>query len=331
MSMKKSILKFAGLAASLLLVLVQNVTATENVPHAPFAEWADLPLPGQLIAGLVYQESEAYHIWANGGQRYNIDHIKSGEHYGIDINQGYIALQYGITKRWALDLNVGYTTAGWRTFSNGGTPGDVRSTTGLMDYSFGVRYQIFNEATDTNSPWIPTLTFRAGAVLPGSYSQDMPFAPGVRSAAIEPELLAKKHFGWPGFGAYGDALYRWNRTTANDQVIASVGIFQQIKGWELDAGYRRLQTISGNSLNYVQLTSNPTSGTLSTSNPDPTTGFAELREINDSIEAGFSYTTSKRHIKYAFYTRTVFNGDNSDQKFWIGGGISMPFQIFKRN
>lgn len=110
MVMKKSILKIAGLAALLALALTPNVPATENVPHAPFAEWADLPLPGQLVAGLVYQESESYHIWANGGQRSDIDFIKSGEHYGIDINQGYIALQYGITRRWALDLNVGYTT-----------------------------------------------------------------------------------------------------------------------------------------------------------------------------------------------------------------------------
>ncbi|MGD0744018.1 MAG: hypothetical protein ABSA45_02590 [Verrucomicrobiota bacterium] len=326
--MNKSILKMAGLAAVLALGLTQDVPATENVPHAPFAEWADLPQPGQLVAGLVYQESEAYHIWANGGQRSDIDFIKSGEHYGIDINQGYVALQYGISSRWALDLNIGYTTSGWRSFSNdNNTPGDVKSTTGLMDYSFGVRYQIFNEVTDTNSPWIPTLTFRAGAVLPGTYSEDLPFGPGVRSAAIEPELLAKKHFGWPGFGAYGDVLYRWNRTTANDQVIASVGFLQQIKGWELDAGYRHLQTLGGYNLSY-----DPNTRMLTTSDPnDNTRGFAELREINDSVEAGFSYTTSKRHIKYAFYTRTVFNGNNSDQKFWIGGGISMPFQIFKRD
>jgi hypothetical protein len=326
MVMKKSSLNLAGLAALLALGLTPDVLATENVPHAPFAEWADVPLPGQLVAGLVYQESESYHIWANG-QRYNIDYVKDGEHYGIDINQGYIALQYGLTRRWALDLNVGYTTSGWRTFSNDNTPGDVRSTVGLMDYSFGARYQIFNEDIDTNSPWIPTLTFRAGAVLPGTYSQDMPFAPGVRAAAIEPELLAKKRFGWPGFGAYADALYRWNRTTGNDQVIASVGFFQKIKGWELDAGYRRLQTIGGYNLFY-----DPFSGKLTTSNAsNPNEGFAELREINDSVEAGFSYTTSKRHIKYSFYTRTVFDGNNSDQKFWIGGGISMPFQIFQRD
>jgi hypothetical protein len=132
--------------------------------------------------------------------------------------------------------------------------------------------------------------------LPGSYTQNLPFAPGIRSAAIEPEFLAKKHFGWPGFGAYGDVLYRWNRTTGNDQGIFSFGFFQQIKGWELDAGYRHLQTVNGTDLGY-----DPGTQTLSTS--DGSNAFSGLREINDSIEAGFSYTTPKRHIKFSLYTR----------------------------
>jgi hypothetical protein len=328
---KISIFKFARLAAlaagaSLPLALTQNLSATENVPHAPFAEWADVPAPGQLIAGFFYDESESYHIWANGGQRYNIDTPSGGQHYGVDITQGYFTFQYGINQKWAADLNIGATTTGWRAFNyRGQTAPAIRSTTGLMDYSFGVRYQIFNEAADTNSAWIPTLTFRAGAVLPGTYSQNFPFAPGVRSSAIEPEFLAKKHFAWQGFGSYGDALYRWNRTTGNDQYIVAFGLFQQIKGWELDAGCRHMQTIGG-----VDLVYNPTTGQISTTGPDPNS-FAELREINDSIEAGFSYLTPKRHIKYSFYTRTVFDGNNSDQKFWIGGGIAMPFQLFKRD
>ena len=137
---------------SLPLALPQNVSATENVPHAAFAEWADLPAPGQLVVGAFYDESESYHIWANGGQRYNIDTPSNGEHYGIDINQGYFTFQYGITEKWAADSNIGATTVGWRTFSNGGAPGAIRKTTGLMDFAFGVRYHIFNEATDTNSP-----------------------------------------------------------------------------------------------------------------------------------------------------------------------------------
>ena len=182
-----------------------------------------------------------------------------------------------------------------------------------MDWSFGIRYQIFNEA-EADSPWTPTLTFRAGAVLPGNYSQDIAFAPGLRSAAIEPGFLLRKHFGWPGLGAYGDALYRWNRTTGNDQYITVVGLFQKIKGWELDAGYRHLQTLSGSDITFT----NPSDVSTLVYPRDP-------RENSDSIEAGFSYTTSKRHVRYGFHSRTVFDGNNTDRKFWVGGSIDVPF------
>jgi len=297
----------AGLA--LAAALAPMVLASENVPHRPYAQWADVPEPGQFVFGMVYEESEAYHIWASGKQ-YNIT-VKppDGESYGIDINQGYFALQYGLTERWAADLNVGATTAAWRSFSPTQQP---ESTTSLMDWSFGVRYQIYNEARDTNSPWVPTLTFRAGAVMPGSYNESFVFAPGVRSAAIEPELLLRKHFGWPGLGGYGDALYRWNRTTGNDQYIVVLGLFQQIKGWELDVGYRHLQTISGGDIIYDP------------NNPSAIDYPRGVREINDSIEAGFSYTTSKHHFRYAFNTRTVFDGNNTDRAFWVGGSLDIP-------
>jgi len=296
-------------ALTAILLAAPTLLASEDVPHRPFAHWAEVPAPGQLIVGLVYEESEAYHIYVHGNS-YNVTWHAGGESYGIDINQGYFALQYGISKRWAADLNVGVTTAAWRYFDNGG----VESTTGLMDISFGVRYQLVNE-TNAPAPWMPTATFRAGAVLPGSYKEDFPFAPGLRSAAIEPELLLRRHFGWPGFGAYGDALYRWNRTTGNDQYIIAFGLFQQIKSWELDAGYRHLQTLSGGDIQF-----NPA---------DPTSLVypRDVREINDAIEAGFSYTTPKRQIRFAFYTRTVIAGNNSDKKFWIGGSVDIPFSL----
>jgi hypothetical protein len=295
--------------ALLFLLLAPALLASENVPHRPFALWADVPERGQFVFGLVYEESEAYHIWAAGHQQ-NITVKAGGESYGIDINQGYVALQYGITERWAADFNIGGTTAGWRAFAPNNA---TESTTGLADWSFGVRYQIFNEAK-VESPWLPTLTFRAGAVLPGTYDQYFKFAPGLRSAAIEPEILLRKHFGWPGLGTYADGLYRWNRTTGNDQYITVIGLFQQIKGWELDAGYRHLQTTSGSDINFG------TPGDLTTLNypRDP-------REINESIEAGFSYTTFKRHIRYGFHSRTVFDGNNTDRQFWVGGSIDIPF------
>jgi hypothetical protein len=250
-------------------------------------------------------ESEAYSIWASGVQ-HDVTLKAGGESYGIDINQGYVALQYGITARWAADLNVGATTVGWRFFDNGA----IRSTTGLMDVSIGVRYQILQEQS-SNSVWIPTLTVRAGAILPGTYDENIAFSPGLRSAAIEPEVLLRKHFGWPGLGAYGDALYRWNRTTGNDQYIVSIGLFQQISRWEIDIGYRHLQTLSGSDIVWV--------GDGSIIYPrDP-------RENRDEIEAGFSYSTSKRRIKYGFHTRAVFDGNNTDSKFWVGGSVDFPF------
>jgi len=294
-----------------LLALTPPLLASEDVPHRPYAQWADLPQHGQLVVGFVYEESEAYHIWAQ--RDYHDITVKSGgESYGIDINQGYLAFQYGITEKWAADLNVGATTGAWRQFD---TNQSAQSTTGLMDWSFGVRYQLYNE-TNTGSPWTPTLTFRAGAVMPGSYDQHFVFAPGLRSTAIEPELLLRKHFGWTGFGVYGDALYRWNRTTGNDQYMTVIGLFQQIKGWELAAGYRHLQTVSGGDIAYDP------------NNPADIVYPRDVREISDSIEAGFSYTTSKRHFRYAFNSRTVFDGSNTDRKFWVGGSIDIPFSLF---
>ena len=85
-----------------------------------------------------------------------------------------------------------------------------------------------------------------------------------------------------------------------------------------------MQTVNGTDLRY-----DPGTQTLSTS--DGSNAFSGLREISDSAEAGFSYTTPKRHIKFSFYTHAVFDGNNSDQKFWVGGGIAMPFQLFKRD
>jgi hypothetical protein len=288
-------------------LLIPSLRASENVPHKPFAQWADLPTPGQFVVGVLYEESEAYHIWVKN-QDHNVTWHAGGESYGIDINQGYVALQYGIAEHWALDLNVGYTTVGWRFFDNG----NIHSTSGFSDWSFGVRYQICREGGDSPA-WLPTVTFRAGAVLPGNFDQHFIFAPGVRSAAIEPEFLFRKHFGWTGFGGYGDALYRWNRTTGNDQYIAVIGFFQQIKTWELDAGYRHMQTLSGTDIIYDP------------NNPSAIVYPRDVRESNDAIEAGFSYTTVKSHIRWGFHTRTVFDGNNSDRKFWIGGSVDIPF------
>ncbi len=300
------------LSLALMAALAPKVLAFEDVAQPPFGYWADVLPEGQFMLGAVYEQSKAYQIWASG-QQYNIKVRANGENYGIDTRQGYFALQYGINTNWTADLEIGGTTVGWRSFSQGN---QIESTTGLMDISFGVRYQLFNEAAYTNTPWVPTLTFRAGAVLPGSYDQDFVYAPGFRSAAIEPELLLRKHFGWPGFGTYGDTLYRWNMTTENDNYMVALGFFQQVKGWELDAGYLHLQTLSGSDITFG------TPGDLST-----IVYPRDVREIYDAIQAGFSYTTSKLHWKYGFQATIVVDGNNTDNAPWFGASIDIPIGL----
>jgi hypothetical protein len=300
-------------AAAAFALFAGTLQASENVPRRPFAEWADIPAKDQLVFGILYQQSEAYYVW-EGRDRNNITvHANNGESYGIDIRQGYFTLDYGLTERWALDINFGGTTVGWRSFDpNAG----VQETTGIMDTTIGARYQIFNE-TNEKSIWIPTLTFRAAGILPGTYNQDIGFAPGNRSAAIEPSFLLRKHFGWEGLGAWGDLLYRWEHTIGTDQYMAAIGLFQKIKGWELDAGYRHFQTTSGSDLVLIP----PATGT-----PPPWDGITyprNLHEIREIFEAGFSYTT-RRHVRWSFVASKTFDGENTDSKLWLGGYVDIP-------
>lgn len=298
-----------------IIICVQSAWATEDTPRRPFAQWADLPAEGQLVLGTIYEQSEAYHIWERT-QSHNITvHNSEGESYGIDIRQGYFSLDYGITARWAADLELGGTTVGWRSFNPNAA---ISETTGAIDPTFGVRYQLLNEA-DENSPWIPTLTFRVAGILPGTYEHTLAFAPGNHSAAVEPSLLFRKHFGWEGLGAWGDALYRWMHTNGNDQYMAAIGLFQQIGRWELDVGYRHLQSTSGEDIVLIP----PATGS-----PPPWSGIvykADVWEISESVDAGFSYTTAKRHLRWAFHARKTFDGRNTDSKLWLGGSLDIPF------
>lgn len=153
--------------------------------------------------------------------------------------------------------------------------------------------------------------------MPGSYDRHLAFDPGNHSAAIEPSLLLRKHLGWTGFGVYSDTLYRWEHTSGSDQYIEALGFFQRIRGWELDAGYRHLQSTSGS-----DIVLQPGAG-----NPPPWSGITYLtnvREISESIDAGFSYTT-RHNIRWAFHARKTLDGRNTDSKLWLGGSIDIPF------
>ena len=215
-----------------------------------------------------------------GRRQYQNVTVKSGgENYGIDINQGYFAFQYGITEKWAADLNIGYTTRGLAQVRLERERPIHHRPDGLV---FRRALPDLQRTKQTNLPWMPTLTFRAGAVMPGTYDQDFAYAPGLRSAAIVPEVLVRKHFGWPGLGAYSDALYRWNthhRQRPIHRRRRAVPADQRL-------GTRRRLPASANPLRRRHH--------LRPQRPRQIVYPRESRENNDSFEAGFSYTTSKR-------------------------------------
>jgi hypothetical protein len=100
-------------------------------------------------------------------------------------------------------------------------------------------------------------------------------------------------------------------TTGNDQYIIALGLFQQLKIWELDFGWRHLQTLSGSDVTFLP------NGSISYPR-DP-------RENSDSFEVGLSYTSPKRHYRYAGQLRKVFDGNNTDEKLWFGFSVEFPF------
>ena len=88
---------------------------------AKAARTGSLPSPGQLLFGTFYEQSEAYHIWQQGNHLQNINFRMGGENYGIDVRQGYFTFDYGLTEKWAADVNIGATTVGWRSFNADGS------------------------------------------------------------------------------------------------------------------------------------------------------------------------------------------------------------------
>ncbi len=69
-----------------LLTAAWSVLASENVPHVPFAPWANLAGRGQLERGAVYQESEAYCLW-DIWRGYNGTPESQAEHYGSETHK----------------------------------------------------------------------------------------------------------------------------------------------------------------------------------------------------------------------------------------------------
>lgn len=89
--------RFRLSAALAALACAPVVCVTASVPHAPLGQWASVPEHGQLVVGPTCQESGDCHFQA-GDDMHKVDWRNEGEHYCMDINQGWLSLPYGLTK-----------------------------------------------------------------------------------------------------------------------------------------------------------------------------------------------------------------------------------------
>jgi len=285
----------AGLTA---LPLERPSMAGENIPQKPFAQSVWLPEATEFIITPWYEYSEFFHVW-RGSHRESIEVNPRHDGHGFDQNDGMVLIDFGVAPNWAGDVTFGYTSAASRSFN---PSQKVQATQGLMDTTFGLRYQAFRESPE-DSRWIPTLTFRAGGFYRGKYDSDFPFAPGNGSVGIEPSFLVNKGFGWDGFGAYGDAGFRWVRSGGNDQWFGAVGLFQNINNFTLNVGYRHFANTAGEDIGG--------SGT--------TFAYSRfIKEIKEEIQGGVGYTTPKRHNHYQFYLGKVVDGRNTGAALTFG-------------
>ena len=286
----------------LLSAIPMAVNADENLPSKPFAQMVMLPAPGQWLVTPWYEYTEFQSVWVGTKK----EGITVGDDHGFDQNDGMILTEYGIKTNWAADLLLGYTSLATRSFSE--PPGSVQKTSGLMDVTFGLRWQVFNE-TNTDWKYTPTLTLRAGGIYRGTYDHNFPYAPGNGSVGIEPSALLAKSFGWEGFGMYGNLGYRDIRSGGNSQVFGAIGFTQRYKGFTFNGGYRHQQDLSGtdvivngNNIIYSQ----------------------KVKELNQIWEVGVGYTDKKsRHFQ--FYLGENFNGRNTGDKTIYGIYATLPF------
>lgn len=213
---------------------------------------------------------------------------------------------YGLLDDISLDLSLGYV----RAF------GSVPVNDGLMDTTLGIRFRVLDEFA-WDSPLVPSVAFRFGGIIAGTYEADganFPGLPGDGASGIEGEFA---------FGKLGLPL--------DLGLTANIGIRARDKGvpieWHLRVGgFKSFYDCVTLSLAYDQWSA--TSG-LDIGGPGfSPSRFRELREISKNVEAGIGYSDrAGRYIGF-YFVRTV-GGRNTGIRDSFGFSISAPFALFE--
>ncbi len=288
-----------------LLFAAFGLTAATAVAQSAF-----LPSEGELVATPGYLYSTYDKFWAG---KTEVSVLKDNN-ASFDQHNGFVAFEYGLTPRIALDATVGYVYATTGHFTGFGRT----STDGLADTSFGLRYLLVDGATKTDS-WIPNVAVRAGGIAEGSYNvqYSAPLNAGDGASGVEGSLIATKVYSKLGTGYFAEIGFRHRAELVQDDIFGSVGIFQEfsrigLKGFSISVAYRQTEALSGGDIG------GPGFGS--------TYGFPQVREISKAAEVGVAYTDAGRR-SYQFTFAQKFDGRNTGEGSLFLFSISLPLQL----
>jgi hypothetical protein len=270
------------------------------------AQSAWLPGAGEWQASPGFSFSTFDEFWAGRTKVSNPGPppLPSGE----SLNQytGYVSVEYGILGNLAADLTVGYT------FTDSDAFGGNADDDGLTDTLIGLRYKLVDE-TKCDCPWMPTVTWRVGGIIAGTYDENLPFSAGDGAHGLETSLLFGKSIGETGFGLYGDIGYRFREGSVPEDLFGAVGVYKSLGPVTLVFGYRHTQGLSGLDIEGPGF-----------DDSNPNTGFPAVKEIVQLLEGGIAYT-DKGGRNYQFSVAGSVDGRNTGDKLIFGFNVTIPF------
>jgi len=133
----------------------------------------------------------------------------------------YLSGEYGITDKLAVDFTLGYT---YTEATDKHPPTGIDNDSGLSDIRIGLRYQLINEFLADES-YMPTISFRIGLILEGTYDTGFPAAAGDGGNGIETSIHIGKVFGDSGFGFEGSFGYRNRNQDIPDEIYGNINFF----------------------------------------------------------------------------------------------------------
>lgn len=269
---------------------------------ACFGQSAWLPAANEIKVTPGFSFSSFDQFWAGKDK---IDNPPNGK--SLDQYTGYLSLEYGILENLAADATIGYTATDTAAF------GGNASDDGLADTMLGLRYRFLDENT-TRCPFTPTLALRVGGVIAGTYDSNKPFSAGDGAHAFESSLLMGKALGHSGLGLYGDVGYRLRESPVPDDLFGGAGVYHQLGPVTLAFGYRHIQGLSG-----IDIGGNGFDPGLGRAH-----GFPAVKEINQLIEGGISYTDKGRR-NYQFTVAKSVAGRNTGDKLVFGVNVTFAF------